>query len=765
MLTKATIKIPAMMLLCLLLLSCSNTRHLPKGERLYIGSKVHIKDNEARKKEKKVLVADLNGLVRPKANSKTLGIRLKLTLYNMAGKTDKKKGLRKWLREKAGEPPVLSSTINLDANKDLLVNHLVNRGYFHAKATATMQPQKHDKATAVFDITTGPQYTINKTVFMKDSSDIASDIDTGFVNTLLTPGAPYNLDLIKAERLRIDRWLKERGFFFFTPDYILVLADTSIGDHKVNLYVKLKHREIPAEAYQSYSINNIYIYAHYQLKGTYDDTSKAGAVLVDNYYVIDDKKAFKPSVFSQAMVCEKGDEYSLDDQNTSLSRLVNMGTFKFVKNRFQPVNDSLLDVYYYLTPFARKSLRFEIGALTQNDNRAGSEASISWKNRNAFKGAEQLVFKINGGFDAQYTGIEKQPDIYNFGAEVDLTLPKFAIPFDNIQTTSRFLPHTVFKLKYQYESQSNLLRINSYTASYGFDWKQGTHIQHQLYPINFTYVKTDTLGNADQLSLLYGNLIFNGIIEGSTYEFTYSSQAPGTPVRKNSFYFDGLIDLAGNILGLSENADYKKQQRLLFGSPYAQYLKIQPDFRYYLRLSDITTIAYRFMTGIGIPNGNSYQLPNIKQFWAGGNSDLRGFPSRLVGPGTFNEYTEYNASQYLETLGDIKLESNIEVRQKLYHFIQGAVFMDAGNIWLFHPNNDFPGGQFTSNFYKQISADVGIGFRFDFSILLLRLDLGMPVREAWLPDNDRWVFKKIELGDPGWKKQNLVYNIGIGYPF
>ncbi len=763
MTTTATIKILVLISVVSLLSACSNSRHLAGGEHLFTGSKVNITDKYASSKEKKVLITDLNGLVRPKPNSKTAGIRLKLTVYNAAGNTKRKKGLRSWLRNKQGEPPVFTSSVHLPPNKEIMINHLVNRGYFYAKASATWKDKKNKKSTAVFDIETGPQYTIKKTFFNDDTTGIAAVIDSDFENTLLTPNTPYNLTLLKAERSRIDRLLKEKGFYFFNPENILFVADTSIGNNKVNIYLHLKHRTDNPETYHSFKINNIFVYADYQLKGSEEDTSKKAAVYKEEYQIVDTKNEFKPSVFSDAIILNKGDLYSEQDKNTSLSRLVNMGTFKFVKTRFESVNDSLLDAYFYLTPFAKKSIRFETGALTQNDNRVGTEGSISWKNRNAFRGAEQLTFKINGGIDVQYSGIVKQPDIYNFGAEANLNIPGFAIPFVQIPTATRELPHTIFKLKYQYESEAKLLTINSYNASYGFTWKQGTHIQHQFYPLSFTYLRTDTLDHSGKLNQLYGNLIFNGIIEGSTYEFTYSSA--GNLQRKQMFFFDGLLDLAGNLLGAADHADYRKNQSLLFGSAYAQYLKIQPDFRYYYRFSSATTLAARLMGGIGIPMGNSSQLPNIKQFWAGGNSDLRGFPSRLVGPGTFNEYVKDTANQYIEILGDIKLEFNVELRQKLYHFVQGAVFFDAGNIWLYNKNGGDPGGEFSPSFYKELSADVGVGLRFDFSILILRLDLGMPVREAWLPENNRWVFDKIAFSESSWRRQNLVFNIGIGYPF
>ncbi len=763
MFSRTPIKIMALLLFMIFIISCSNSRHLPAGDSLFKGSKVHINDREAKKKDRKVLATNLVAQVRPKPNSKSLGIRLKLSLYNMAGNTKKKKGLRQWFRNKVGEPPVLASAVRLTTDKELMVNLMQNMGYFNATVSGSLKTDKRKKSTTVFEVITGPQYTIQKTIFKKDSSLISRYIDSGFSNTMLKIDVPYNLELIKAERNRIDQELKEKGYFFFRPDYLIIIADTSIGNHKVNLYVQLKENEITDEARTRYTINDIFIFSDFKLRGSKEDTNKSDRVAIKGYYVIDNTKAFKPKLFSEMMIFEKGDVYNIEDQNASLSRLVNIGNFKFVKSRFEPIGDSLLNVYYYLTPFPKKALSFQSGVLSQNDNRAGVDGSISWRNRNAFKNAEMLLFKIGGGFNAQYSGPVRQPNIYNLSAESDLTFPRFEVPFINLSTDSRYLPRTVIKLKYNYESESNLLRINSYTASYGFSWKHGLHTEHQFYPVNFTYVKTDTLGNADRFNQLYGNLIFNGIIIGSTYEFNYHSQT-GLP-KTHSFYFDGLIDLAGNALGLAENANYEHNPKTLLGTTYAQYIKLQPDFRYYLRFSPGSTLASRIMAGIGIPLGNSGQLPNVKEFWAGGNSDLRGFPSRLVGPGTFNAYSNGTKSRYIETLGDLKLESNLELRQRLYKFIGLGLFVDAGNIWLYHNDPLLPGGAFTSNFYNQLAADAGFGLRFDFKILILRLDLGMPIREPWVTQNGGWVFNQINFSNSTWRKDNLVFNIAIGYPF
>lgn len=744
--------------------ACSNTRHLAAGEQLYTGSKVQIIDNEIEKDVLKILKKDVSGLVRPVPNSKTLGlVRTKLTIYNLSGKKEKVRGVRRWMRNKAGEPPVLVSNVLLKTNNELIVNFLQNRGFFNASVASRMDTSGRRKMMASYTITTGKQYLVNDITLMSDTAAIIADIRQDFDKTLLHSGHAYNLDVIKAERERISRLLKEKGYYYFMADYLLIIADSAIGGGRVNLYVQLKKDETPAQAYRKYVINDVYIYTNYKLKNNEQDTSKEGKIAYDNYYIIDRKNAYKPEVFSQAMIFEKGDVYSMDDQNTSLSRLVNMGNFKFVKNRFEAKGDSLLDVYYYLTPYPNKSLRFEVGGLTQNDNRAGTRGSVSWRHRNAFGGVEELVMKVNGGFEGQYSGPVKQPNIYSIGAEVGISVPRFILPFVQVYTPGRYLPRSMAKVKYNFESSTKLINISSYTATLGYSWREGASKEHQLYPMNFTYVNTDTVGSPELAGISYGNLVYNGIIIGPTYEFTYNSQS-GTS-SKHTLFFSGRIDLSGNILGLAQKADYDNNRQTLFGSPYAQYLKLQPDLRYYFRLSPSAVLATRLMAGIGVPYGNSIAMPNIKQFWAGGNSDMRGFPSRLLGPGTFNEYDTARSRSYIQTLGDMKLEFNVEWRQRIYKFLNAGVFADVGNIWLYNDNPSFPGGKFTADFYKELAAGVGAGLRIDLKILVLRLDMGLPVRKPWLAENNRWVVDKIAFGDPDWKKKNLIFNIAIGYPF
>lgn len=742
--------------------ACSNTKKLPQSESLYTGSKIRIVDKTATKKERKFLAKELNGAVRPLPNKKTLGMRVKLRLYNFAGEPKKPKGFKNWLRNKVGEPPVLTSTVSVPTNEKLLENVLHNRGYFFNDVAGSIVVKKK-KATAYFDVTTGFQYKIRETNFLEDSSSqVAKDVNATAPNTLLKVGAPYNLDLIKGERIRIEKELKEKGYYYFKPDYLFIQADTSVGNHLVDMKMRIKRDSVPEMAYNIYRINEIYVYTNFQLNRTNTDTNRSEAFLYEGLHIVDRRKKYRPFLFRDMLLFNQGDIYNRTEQNTSVSRLINLNTFKFVKNRFEPVGDTMLNAFYYLSAFPKKSLRLEIGANTQNDSRAGSELSVSWRNRNTFRAAEEFMVKLNGGFETQYTGIAKQPSIYTVGGQVGFSFPYFVVPFFHIKSNGVVVPRTIIKAQYSYESQLGLLRINSYKLSYGYNWKETVRKEHQFYPININYVKTDTFSSVSSTAT-YANLLFNGLIIGPTYEFTYNSQVGSN--SPDNYYFDALADFSGVVIGAAQRADFETNPQKILGQTYAQYAKFQTDFRYYHKYHNNNVWANRVLIGAGLPYGNSAQLPNIKQFFSGGNSSLRGFRSRLVGPGTFNEKYLKGTTNYIQTLGDLKLELNTEFRVDVYKFFKMGFFADAGNIWLYNDNATFPGGKFSSKFLRELAADAGLGLRFDFKILLLRLDIAIPVRKPWLPEGERWVFKQIDFNTPEWRSDNLIFNIAIGYPF
>lgn len=772
-------------------MSCSNARYLGDKESLYMGAKVKVVDTFTTKAEKKALSEELTGSVRPKPNSTFLGIRLKLTLYNLAGPPKQEKGIRNWLRNKIGEPPVLASDVNIKSNNEILVNILQNYGYLGAVSTGIKEDKKK-KTIAYFEIETGKRTYIRNVIFQKgDTSQLAKNILAGQEKSLLKPGEPYRLQAIIDERLRIDNDMKNKGYYYFSPNYLLVDADTGIGNNLTDLTLKLKYNEMPENAYNQYRINSVTVFPNYRLSSSRPGSnnrnrsggniskdsgtsaprrvaSSADTLKFNNFQVVDRQHTYRPYVFYQAMQFSPGELYNKKDQNISLNRLVTLGAFKFVKNEFKPVadtSDNLLDVSYLLTPYAKKSFNGELGGFTQNDSRGGVRGSISWRNKNLLRGAELFTVKLTGTYEAQYGGNIQRPNEYGLSLQTSLNIPRFIIPFVSVKPSGMYIPRTIINAGYEYSIRTQAYQIQSFNLGYGYNWKEDIRKDHKLFPINITLVQTDTF-NADSLKAYnLSNLVYNGIIFGPTYEFTYNTQADGIK-RKNNFYFDGLIDLSGNILGLIQGAKYNSNPEKLFGSNYAQYIKSQLDFRFYHALNAKSSVAAHALFGYGYAYGNSSSLPNVKQFVAGGSSSLRGFPSRLVGPGTFNElYQTGKQDVYIETRGDIKTEFSLEYRAKLYSIIEAGVFADAGNVWLLRDNPDFPGGTFTKNFYKELAADVGVGIRLDFTILLLRLDFAFPVRKPWYPEGERWRFSDIRFGDPDWRKENLFFNLAIGYPF
>lgn len=748
----------------LLFTACSNTRHLAANEKLYVGATVELNGPTLTVREKKILRSDLEGMTRPRPNSKFLGMRIKLSFYNLF-RNKKPNSFFGKLRDKWGEPPVLFSQLDLTKNVEILQSHLENKGYFRAKVSGDTVV-KRKKARAVYKAESGSQYKINSVHFPSDSNDLSQTIQQSIANTLLLPGKPFDLDVIKGERLRIDGYLKERGFYYFSPEYLLVKTDSSIGNNLVDMYVTVKP-EMPREAGKIYGIDNVYIYSNYSLNTAKEDTVLSHAALHKGYFVVDKEKKFRPGLFEESMQFDSADVYNRTDHNLTLNRLINLDLFKFVKNRFEQKDSNKLDVFYYLTPMPSKSLRAEFTVTNRSNNLNGSEVRLSWLNRNFFKGGEHLNFSAYVGSDVQFSGALSGYNTYRTGAEINLSIPHIIIPFRTLRYRGGFAPRTTFRLGYDILNRRSLFTLNSYRFEYGYIARRSIKKTHEFNPVSINYVqaldvtpKYDSLVKKDPI---LGKNTQSQFILGTNYQYSYNEVLNGLQ-KINSYYFTGLVDFSGNVAGLLTGADYKegKEQRL-FNAPFAQYMKFEADGRYYRKVGLNSSWANRLILGFGYPYGNSIELPYIKQFFVGGNNSLRGFRSRGVGPGTYRSPDP--ASFIPDQTGDIKMEFNTEFRPRISGPIYGAIFFDAGNIWLFNDSNytKRPGGKFSSRFLKELAMDAGVGLRLDITLFVIRFDVGFPLRKPW--EQNPWVANRINLSDRDWRRENIVYNLAIGYPF
>lgn len=757
----------------MVLFSCSTTRLVPERDALYMGAIVKVRDSTLSAKEKKKVYTLVKDLPRPLPNSRILGIPLKLVFYSMAGDTSKHGFIRRFLR-KIGQPPVLMSSVNVEYNTTLLKNNAQNLGYFKAEASGDTVVKKK-KGRAFYTLSPGPVYTIKEVQFETDSSSLGRSVKAARKGSILRNGDPFNLEVIKTERTRIDAVLKEQGYYYFSPDQLIVEADSTVGNHQVNMYVKVKEN-IPDQARRPFIIDNVYIFTNYRLNAEKKDTAFNEKFLYKGYYIIDPQKKFKPRLFPGIMRFDSGGLYNRNDHNLTLSRLINLGVFKFVKNRFETGTGNngdtgRLNTFYYLTPLPKKSIRSEISASTKSNNYVGSSITFSFFNRNTFRAAEQLNIYVNLGSEVQYSGYQNGYNSYQAGGGVTFTIPKFVVPFFRFNTTNAFVPKTKIDLSYTLLNRRKLYTLNSLKGEWGYVWKPALQTQHEFNLFSVNYVRALNVTKAYSDSILKFPVLKHAIdtqfIIGTNYSYTVDPFV--NRPNATGLYFNGIADISGNLAGLLLAEDPVTRQKRLFNAPVSQYLKAQADLRYFIEISSRARWGNRVVAGFGLPYGNSRQLPYIKQFFIGGNNSIRAFRSRSIGPGTYRDPMADSAAFFPDESGDIKLEMNTEFRYKFNRIIEGAVFVDAGNIWLYrkdtgtvHPR---PGVQFSGQFMRELAVGTGVGLRLNLTILLLRIDIGMPLREPWLPEGHRWVTDQIDFGSREWRRKNLVFNLAIGYPF
>jgi len=748
--------------------ACSTTKYLRPGQKLYNGGEIKITDKNATRSEGHAITEELEDLLRPKSNSKILGLRFKLWVYNKT-RTNKRRGLRHYLNTHIGQPPVLMSSVDVEKNASILQNRLQNEGYFLAQVAGDTV-SKNKIAKAIYTVQTGPVYHYNKIVFPTDNDDLDTAVAGTSKQTLLKAGDKFNLDIIKAERIRIDARLKEEGFYYFAPEDLIMRYDSTVAGHKVDMFVKVKD-ETPDEARWIYKIRNLYVYPHYTIRDT--ALKLDSAVKYRWYNVIDTKNTFRPFTFKNSILLHPGDIYNRTQHNNSLSRLIELGPFRFVKNRFEDVtpDSAFLDVYYFLTPQKRKSLQAEIVARQTSANFNGTQFSLNFKNRNTFKGAELFAVSLFISSDIQFGKYNSGYNVYQTGIQPSVSWPRFISPF-NFTSNNAFIPHTILRTGYTLINRTQLYTLNSFNASFGYQWKPSLHKQHELNLLEIHYVDAANVTQKYTDSIIHtrnpalAHVIDKQFTFGPTYSYTYTNTTEDS--RVNTFYYNGKVSMSGNILGIISGADtLAGKVKKLFGTPYNQYVKLENEIRFFHKLTPTSKLATRLMVDVGLPYGNSTVLPYTQQFFIGGANSLRGFQAHSIGPGSYliPARLTQGTSFLPDESGDIKIEANVEYRPKLFSIVEGALFIDAGNIWLLRSNPNLPGAAFGKNFLSQMAADAGFGLRFNFTVLVLRTDVGFPIILPYLPAGQRNVINKIDFRSPSWRSQNLVFNLAIGYPF
>lgn len=392
----------SILITALLLSACSIRKHLPENTYLYNGASVSVTATPDSSIKTRTVRKSLEAITFPQKNKMFLGIPYKVGWWYLIGEPKREKGLKSWLRNRLGEPPVLNSMVDMEANTENIVAHLQNRGYFKSTADSSASIKGY-KWKAHYAVKLRPPYFLDSIAWILDSSVLSKDIlSNPSGESYIKKGQQFELANIKAETRRIDLHLKQIGYYYFSPEHIKTYVDTTVGDHKINLYLSIK-KETPLVARLPQTINSIMVFPNYTLLEPPPDTSKTGVMLFDNVNIRDTVNAFTPKALLRSLTYRPESLYDVKTHNESLNRFINMGAFKFVKSRYEPSTDSInpsrMDVYYYLTPLNKKNVAAEIGGFTKSNSFTGAQASINWKNRNLLKGAEKLNIKTYGAFE------------------------------------------------------------------------------------------------------------------------------------------------------------------------------------------------------------------------------------------------------------------------------------------------------------------------------------------------------------------------------
>ncbi|HKK41923.1 MAG TPA: BamA/TamA family outer membrane protein [Bacteroidales bacterium] len=766
----------ALILIVMLLSSCNPTKYVPQNETLLEDNKVEINTEGIKK-------SALVPYLRQTPNKRIFGTRFYLGLYNLSN-INKTKWPHKWLRE-IGEPPVIYDSLSTVKSKSQIQSYIESKGYFDGTVTDSVETEKR-RSTVYYDVHLTKPYTIRNIHYEIADTNIRKLFYFDSVDCVIERGKPYDVDILQTERSRFERYIKDRGFYSFSADNIFFRVDSTVGKRQVDIYYVIRNLPVANPngtisyvPYPMYNVSNIYIYPDYvpkealeggrQYLSTLDTTEYRGYYFVSS----EPKPSIKYDLIIQNLYLKPGTSYNITNTEQSQAHLLSLKVYRLVNILYNDTLSSVtspgmtrfLNCNIQLTMLNQQSYRVELEG-TNSAGNLGGALNLVYQHKNLFREADLFSMTLKGAYEAYSQKNSKLNSTEEYGVETSLRLPRFLLPFLEKESFIRkYNPSTTILGAFDYQKMPFYTRTMA-TATFRYDWKAGRYQEHIVSPLEMNLVKLQSIDSAFQASIdksLYlSNSYKDVMILGGGYSYIFNNQKINKSkdfwfLRINAEAAGNLFATGAKLLGYSrtDSTFYKA-----FRQPFAQYVKAEIDVRYNYRFNDLSSIVYRGFAGAGIPYGNSKAMPFEKQYFGGGANDIRAWQVRSLGPGSYQAPDTVN-SLYNET-ADIKLELNAEYRFKLFWILEGALFVDAGNIWTYKQDLSRPGAQFRFNkFYRDIAIGTGTGLRFDFSFVIARVDFGMKLRDPSISNGSRWIF----LNGPYTLKNDFTVVLGIGYPF
>jgi outer membrane protein assembly factor BamA len=723
--------------------------------------------------------------------------------YEPKDTLDRKKTFGESLRS-AGEAPVILDSLKILKSVKQMNLYLIKKGYFNNDVTSQVEiladsseKRRHQqKAIVHYTVTPGIPYKISSYKRQINDKSISEVLKSLKLDSLIKVGNNFDTDVLEAERKRITKHLLDHGYYYFNQEFIFYRVDSTLGNRKVSLSLGIQNFKVKDvendtlldKPHKAFRLGTIEVFADEQPKEVYrSDYAKVNIDGIDVYHQY--KLKIKPSLIVNSILFKEGELYKKTLEESTYRKFMSLGTYKSVSMRYDTLGGDL-NVKIFLEPSKAQTFNVATDG-TQTNGLFGIEGSMTYAHSNVFGGAEKLQISISGGIEMQrlvfasdsssgvigsdvssVNEIAKTFNTLEFGPKLSLTIPRmlFIQPIvERIVGRRLSSPKTEFSGSLNFQNRPDFKRsIEEFSFGWIYHEKPAVTIRYSPLIISAISIEKseEFQQRIDELNDRFLAASYQDhIIAGGKLSYIYNGQ--NEKKVKNTFYFQTTFESGGNLLrGIYNAIDKPYDNEVtesydLLNIRFAQFVKFSGDFRYYLPIARKSKVVYRLAGGIGIPLANlSEALPFEKSFFSGGSNGIRAWKARTLGPGSYRD-----PDLRFDKIGDIQLEGNVEVRFPLISWMEGALFLDAGNIWLLNEDSLRVGGKFDKNeFISEIAFGAGIGLRLDLDFFVIRLDVAAPIKNPSLIKGQRWIWEE-QWNDERKLFYRPQFNLGIGYPF
>lgn len=760
-----TVRLLAAAITAFLLAACSTTSRLPEGEILYTGVKKTVITPPEGEKVASGVASQIKGAVNVKPNncliSPSLRYPFPIGLWVWNHWNEPKKGIGKWIYSKLVEQPVLISDVRPDVRVAMIDRMLDNNGYFQGHASYSLVQGKNPrKASIRYEISTGSAYNLDSIIMLADTTALNRLInESARRSAYLRPGSRYSVDSLKQVRIDIANRLRNKGYYFFSPEYIEYLADSTITKGAIALKLDLA-ANIPSWAMKSYKVGRITTVINRNSGTGTPDTFQT-----DRGTVIQMQPShLRRKLIPECIAFRTGKTFSVRDMNRTQTYLSRLGIFSEID--ISAIPDTLapeptLDIDINCRFDKPLEATVEVNASSKSNSYIGPGVVLGLTNKNLFGGGEQFSVKLNGSYEWQtgsHRGKSSVFNSYEVGLTTSLAFPRL-LGLNWVTRRRRVLNWTRITLNADLLNRPHYFKMAQFNASYSYDWQHSRYVNNSLTLVKLTYTKLihtthdfDSIMNANEaIAQSFKDQYIPQMAYTWTYDRNYHS--------RRTLNVQLSVQEAGNIFWGIYRAFGHKGEKELFGTPFSQFVKGQAQVVYGQRLSRHNIwLVSRVLVGAAHAYGNSSEVPYSEQFYIGGANSIRAFTVRSLGPGSYHAPDD-QTNGYFDQTGTFKFELNTELRFPIYGPLHGAVFLDAGNIWLLKNDPARPGGTLRAKtFWKDIALGTGVGLRFDISMFVVRADLGIGIHAPYDTGRSGY-YNMTSFG------KSLAFHLAIGYPF